>query len=311
MKLLTLLLLLGVTSLTESEVIQSFNGQCPDFFIPNYRTSKKVITPTVFEGAQYKQICQILEEDVGPCRKKSIYRYATLYDTSRRIPVYSAYTFHTKVESPQDHRWKVEPQLDETCSSGNRGMRVATATDKFEKQALNEDYSENYPPYTRGHLFPKSYAADQKQVDSTFTLTNAAPQREDSNNEWAKQVEDPMLKDINNSCTLDKNNSAYIVTGVVPGEKWLPIKRGNRNIDQGVNIPTHFWTAFTCVSKLGRIYRAHLAQQNYPLKNDHFSKFIKYNVTIDQLEMKLTDLYKESLKKERKERFTVFSIPKA
>ncbi|KAI4904124.1 hypothetical protein NFI96_029059 [Prochilodus magdalenae] len=101
MKLLTLLLLLGFTSMAVSEVVQSFRSNCSEFFFPNPQNQNEVITPTVFEGAQYKQICQ---------RWKNQYRYATLYDTKRRIPVYSAYTFIQKKKVKRSSNWKIEPQ---------------------------------------------------------------------------------------------------------------------------------------------------------------------------------------------------------
>ncbi|XP_036431142.1 endonuclease domain-containing 1 protein-like [Colossoma macropomum] len=294
MKLLTLLLLLGFTSLTGSEVVQSFKSQCRQFFMPNPHDQTEVITPTVLKEPRYRQICQ---------RWKGQYRYATLYDTKSRIPVYSAYTFYRKGRINRTNVWNIEPQLDLPLTPENSNMGsnfTAEETYRFKNQARSEDYQGRM---TRGHVFPNCYTADQDQADSTFTLTNAAPQTAESNREWAKQVEEPMLKEIQTNCMLNKNNPAYIVTGVVPGEKWLPIQRENRDIEQGVNIPSHYWTAFTCVKDNRRIYRTYIAQQIYPLKNG-YSKFIKHNMTVDELDKKLTELYKESL--QYNQQFSVF-----
>ncbi|MCI4375829.1 hypothetical protein PGIGA_G00115300, partial [Pangasianodon gigas] len=150
-------------------------------------------------------------------------------------------------------------------------------------QAVNSDYSNS--SYTRGHVFPRSFAANQDQADSTFTLTNIAPQTQRSNGEWARQVETPMLTEIQRNCRLDQNHQAYIVTGVVPGKKWLPLKGKEREKKEGINIPSHFWSAFCCTNKtdLGKlILRAYIAEQeNFKLRIP----------TIDNLNKRLTDLY--------------------
>lgn len=114
-------------------------------------------------------------------------------------------------------------------------------------QAVDSDYK-NWSDYSRGHLFPRSHAANNHQRVSTYTLTNIAPQIQSSNTEWAEQVEIPMLRYIKSSCSLSKNQKAYIVTGVVPGTQWLSITR-DQSIPEGINIPSHYWTAFGCTSK--------------------------------------------------------------
>ncbi|KAK3575381.1 hypothetical protein QTP86_025792, partial [Hemibagrus guttatus] len=103
MKLLALLLLLSFFfSLTLTKVVKDFErSPCSKFFIqsPN---STHVITPTVFGGNQYKKICQ---------RWNNEYRFATLYDTNQRIPVYSAYTFSGQnTNLVRNDVWKNEPQ---------------------------------------------------------------------------------------------------------------------------------------------------------------------------------------------------------
>lgn len=100
---------------------------------------------------------------------------------------------------------------------------------EFVHQAVDRDYKESGKytniAYTRGHVFPRQYAADEDQADSTFTFTNVAPQTQHSNGKWAKQVETPMMKDIETKCTPNRTKPAYIVTGVVPGNKWITITR--------------------------------------------------------------------------------------
>ncbi|XP_058259279.1 endonuclease domain-containing 1 protein-like, partial [Hemibagrus wyckioides] len=120
--------------------------------------------------------------------------------------------------------------------------------EKQEKnQAVNSDYIGT--GFTRGHVFPRQFAADQDQSESTYTLTNVAPQTREINQIWATQVEEPMLREINRDCKLNQNHQAYIVTGVVPGKNWTSITRNGKEYKEGINIPSHAWSAYCCTSK--------------------------------------------------------------
>ncbi|KAF5891791.1 endonuclease domain-containing 1 protein-like, partial [Clarias magur] len=105
MKLVALVLLLSTffsLSLTEVvENVQQWKSECGSFFMKNPRNEHDIIYPTIFPGCQYKMICQ---------RWTGEYRFATVYDTERRIPVYSAYTFFRENENKRPKKWKVEPQ---------------------------------------------------------------------------------------------------------------------------------------------------------------------------------------------------------
>uniref|UniRef100_A0A3B1J1E9 Endonuclease domain-containing 1 protein-like n=1 Tax=Astyanax mexicanus TaxID=7994 RepID=A0A3B1J1E9_ASTMX len=287
-----LLLLLGMFSLSETEVVHSFKQDCPQFFI---KIKNKKVPPTVLEGKQYKQICQFYEGE---------YRFATLYDTIHRIPVYSAYTYTITENRGIDYNdWMIEPQLDEPWTNNNREMRRERVIpgqvqgwadgnveeEQIWKQALKKDYSGTFlnERYTKGHVFPKSYAQGDQQKESTFTLTNVAPQTEDSNRQWADKVEKPMLKEIKENC----KDTAYIVTGVIPGETWLPIERRGETIVQGVNIPRHFWTAYSCKSNNNiNVSNAYFSQQ---ITQPPYGKteFKVKNMTIDTLNKKLETYY--------------------
>lgn len=106
-----------------------------------------------------------------------------------------------------------------------------------EHQAVDEDYTNS--GYTRGHVYPNVLAYDQDQADSTFTLTNVAPQLQQDNEAWTK-AELGIMKTINETCNLKNDPQAYIITGVIPG----PDKLSNR-----VNIPSYYWSAFCCRDK--------------------------------------------------------------
>ncbi|XP_047669370.1 endonuclease domain-containing 1 protein-like [Tachysurus fulvidraco] len=269
MKILALVLLLSsFSSLTLMEVVKSFKDVCSDFFI---HKENDIIIPTIFPGDQYKNICQ---------RWKNKYRFATVYDTVRRIPVYSAYTFSGKEQKSRKREWKIEPQLEDITEMNVSPIEAG----KIYNQAVDSDYPNI--KFTRGHLFPYQFTANQDQADSTFTLTNAAPQALDSNQKWAKQVETPIRKEIKQGCQVDQNHLVYIVTGVVPGKNWIPITRDGKEYNEGVNIPSHFWSAYCCTSNKGQLVaRAFIAEQeNFKVKHSK----------IQDLNTELTDLYKSA-----------------
>ncbi|XP_017337693.2 endonuclease domain-containing 1 protein [Ictalurus punctatus] len=239
----------------------------------------KIIIPTIFRGHQYKTICQ---------RWNNAYRFATVYDTVRRIPVYSAYTFLQQGNTIRSDEWKIEPQLEDINEYKNKKEMMDSPRDlktvgNIINQAVDLDYGKSV--YTRGHVFPRSYAANQDQADSTFTLTNIAPQTQNINGAWAKQVEEPMRTEIKNICRLDQKHLAYIVTGVVPGNNWIMITRGENNYEEGINIPSYFWSAFCCTGKNDHkklISKAYIAE----LEN-----FKVLKPSIGRLNKRLTDLY--------------------
>uniref|UniRef100_A0A8B9R558 Uncharacterized protein n=1 Tax=Astyanax mexicanus TaxID=7994 RepID=A0A8B9R558_ASTMX len=279
MKLFAVLLLLGMFSLSVAEVVKSFKKTCPQFFFKN--NNKQVITPTVLSGEQYKQICQFYEGE---------YTFATLYDTKRRIPVYSAYTYTESPDQPfsktRDY-WKIEPQLDDKWADREMKQLKPEEEERLWNQAQNKDYTETRQnqTYTRGHVFPRSYAQSDPQKESTFTLTNAAPQIKEINTDWANKVEIPMLNKIKKNC--DNNSLVYIVTGVVPDDnKWLKIHQNKITINEGLNIPRYFWSAFSCKSK---------TNNNINVSNAYIAKQITdpptENLTVDELNKKLRILY--------------------
>ncbi|XP_027034332.2 endonuclease domain-containing 1 protein-like isoform X2 [Tachysurus fulvidraco] len=295
MKLLALVLLLSTfSSLTLMEVVTDFKNSGSEFFIrrPN---SRQIITPTVFKGYQYKQICQCLN---------NLYTFATLYDMKNRIPVYSAYTFSGERRTVRNNVWKNEPQLEKISNRPEmRNMREITDVemDEYFHQAVNRDYNESNIStnisYTRGHVFPKLYAADQNQADSTFTFTNIAPQTNNSNEKWADKVETPMKAEIQRECKQNNRIEAFIVTGVVPGNNWISIKRNttkmNRWFLQGVNIPSFYWTAFCCYyNQTTTISKAYLVRQNEPNPK---SSEITY-LSVDILNRRLSSLYNQDFK---------------
>ncbi|KAL6481268.1 hypothetical protein MHYP_G00093480 [Metynnis hypsauchen] len=260
MTLLAPVLLLLALSGCSSEVVDDFTQMCPQFFAnPNGIVSP----PTVFKGNNYKQICQIQEKTP---------EYATLYDTEKKIPVYSAYKFKGVVGCKRLTKWYIEPQL-ENISKGPK-MAPESSMTNIQNQAVNKDYYKS--GYDRGHLAPVLHSTSQSCSDVTFTLTNAAPQHCSFNKGQWKKTERKVADVLNKTCLP---NSAFIVTGVVPGYNEPPLK--NRVI-----IPSHFWTAYCCLDNNLKVIDSNgFIGQN---QNDQVKQ-----MSVSNLEVKLTHLYNQ------------------
>ncbi|KAL6481267.1 hypothetical protein MHYP_G00093470 [Metynnis hypsauchen] len=259
MTLLALVLLLLALSGCSSEVVDDFTQTCPRFIANPGGT---LSPPTVFKEKNYKQICQILN---------NTYEYATLYDTANRIPVYSAYKFEGRKGCDRKGNWYIEPQLEDQ----RYGPKMASESNvtQINNQAVNADYTgTSTHHFVKGHLAPVLHATSQSSANATFTLTNAAPQNNKFNNGKWKKTENVVAKTLEKKC---KGNSAYIVTGVVPG----PDKLKNR-----VRIPSHFWTAYCCLdNNLQMKASGAFIGEN---KNDPVKK-----MSVKNLDRKLSDEY--------------------
>ncbi|KAI2653106.1 Endonuclease domain-containing 1 protein [Labeo rohita] len=200
---ISVLLVLGFPFIM-TEVVESFNT-CSDFFL----NGQPPVIPGILgnsvsqDNNRYKLICQ---------KYKGAYRFATVYDTTSKIPVFSAYKYTGKKSFKRpDVNWMIEPE------------------------AINEDYSGNCK-VNRGHLFPNSHAADEDTAESTFTLTNAVPQMISFNSGSWSDMEEETKKIINN-CKNENKILAHVLTGAIPG---------NSTLDKKVNIPSFMWMAFCC-----------------------------------------------------------------
>lgn len=178
---------------------------------------------------RYKTICQKYEGE---------YRFATLYDTTNRIPVFSAYRF-TGGKFKANMEWMIEPQLE---LYPNDEMTVS-----YPSQATDEDYIDNNYNVNRGHLFPICHSSDEVTANSTFTLTNAVPQKSSFNSgSWSGMEQ--KTKKLMDKCR-DKNDQnqvlAHVLTGAVPG---------NNKLNNRVNIPSYMWMTFCCFNSTSKLW---------------------------------------------------------
>ncbi|XP_037398672.1 endonuclease domain-containing 1 protein-like [Pygocentrus nattereri] len=135
----------------------------------------------------------------------------------------------------------IEPQLEDITNSKEMDLQRWM---KVNKQAYNSQYDNSR--YDKGHLFPFCHTNSDEAAVSTFTLTNAAPQRCDFNKMWYSKVENTVRTKLANCLTASKR--AYVVTGVVPssGSEYKTLK------DNNVNVPSFFWTAYRCCDNNNR-----------------------------------------------------------
>ncbi|XP_051526730.1 endonuclease domain-containing 1 protein-like [Myxocyprinus asiaticus] len=197
-----------------SDVVDNF-GKCTKYFMAGQPPQIEgiLVDSKSADQNRYKIICQ---------GAKKVYTFATLYDTTSRIPVFSAYKYSGKgkFSRPNTSNWKIEPQLQQN------------------EQATNKDYKNNNLNVNRGHLFPSCHAKDFTTAKSTFILTNAVPQKMHFNNgSWARMEQ--CTKHLMDKHCLNMSNkvSAYVLTGAVPG---------NNKLNNRVNIPSMMWMAFCC-----------------------------------------------------------------
>ncbi|XP_078345590.1 endonuclease domain-containing 1 protein-like [Oculina patagonica] len=193
-----------------------------------------------------KNICQVYQNQY--------HDFATLYSTSLRIPLYSAYTLPDPCQGPQPNRrslWFIEPQgrflyqLSDTM--GQRNIQTAGHAQQRMKvvQAINEDYENT--GYDRGHLNPNFYQCNDSRT-ATFTLTNAVPQDPCFNQQSWKKMEEVSMDTLRQNCV---GALRYFVTGVVktrtriPNEEHKTQENPNRDLNR-VTVPSHMWTAACC-----------------------------------------------------------------
>ncbi|XP_067456391.1 endonuclease domain-containing 1 protein-like isoform X3 [Thunnus thynnus] len=260
MKLLvSVFLLLALSYPATAEVVTSF-ATCNNFFF----NGQPPIGPT---AATYKKICQRTQASGG-------YEYATLYDTSRRIPVYSAYKFQGQ-GNMRKTTWDIEPQLDDQNGGDFMASEGTVRNGLGRRQAVNEDYTGTARVYDKGHLLPVKHRNSQSCAVATFTLTNAAPQHKTFNRGTWRVKEAEVADTLTTDC-LNRGFHAHIVTGVVPG---------NTNINRRVNVPRYFWSAYCCRDNNNR---PKLSGAFYG-KNDQTNRVT--SISIASLDARLTRAY--------------------
>ncbi|CAM4639052.1 unnamed protein product [Leuciscus chuanchicus] len=254
-----------------TDVVESFKT-CSQFFFKD----KPPMIPGILENSvsmdqnRYRIICQKYIKDD---KDLQIYRFATLYDTTNKIPIFSAYKYTGHAgKRPKCPKWRTEPQLDDS------------------EQAVDRDYLNNEMNVNRGHLFPCCHAADQDTVEATFTLTNAVPQYKNFNGGSWSHMELTVREIMNcRDENIPGDILAYVLTGAVPNTKTPPHILNNR-----VNIPSHMWTVFCCYNSKSKEW---LSQAHWAENIDESKEEDKKIISVKTLK-ELQDFLKSKYNKE-------------
>uniref|UniRef100_A0A8C7F366 Endonuclease domain-containing 1 protein-like n=2 Tax=Oncorhynchus kisutch TaxID=8019 RepID=A0A8C7F366_ONCKI len=271
---LSTLLLLSLLPPALSRVVNRFDPECKEFFLEGTTP----ILPGILVGGKvqdqnrYKPIYQVFKYMMNKVVYNT-YMFATLYDTTNMIPVFSAYTF-TGV-GPREKRpdtWMIEPQLD-------GGIEPVMGLEKegviYTHQAVNQDYDEygKDKKVNKGHMFSKAFAHQPVNQDSTFTLTNAVPQVQSFNEgSWGK-MDCEVRKILLKQC-LDNNGQpkAYVLTGAVPSV--------NNKLNNRVNIPDLLWTAYCCYNNKKKEW---MAKAHWGVNQEETNKQVLNPHTLSEL----------------------------
>uniref|UniRef100_A0A3Q2ZTJ1 Si:dkey-85k7.11 n=2 Tax=Kryptolebias marmoratus TaxID=37003 RepID=A0A3Q2ZTJ1_KRYMA len=212
-----------VSHLASAAVSDSFRD-CSQFFYMQ-------MPPAGIRGTSLKRICQKYADKL---------RYATLYDSSRHLPLYSAYVFKkSDGKMWADTPWMYEPQLVSDDESGNmKALPLSDDTPPLieDSQAVLDDYVDAVD-YRRGPLNPDQHQADPDDKSSTYTLTNIVPLITDFlDTSWNPYL-DVVRRRLNNFC----HGKSFIVTGVTVSG--VAVKRDNRD---RLSVPKYLWLAYCC-----------------------------------------------------------------
>ncbi|XP_073688484.1 uncharacterized protein [Garra rufa] len=205
----------------QAKVVDSFE-ECKEFFY-------KGIEPSGMDQ-NAKKVCQKLEN--------GRFYYATLYSVYDKIPLYSAYTLDPTCSRDKERNdiWHLEPQISQRESQIDYMVRETQNTQNLYRgnQSISRDYSNT--GYDRGHLNPSSFQCSDGRT-ATFTLTNAAPMKEQFSVQWKAwetTLRNYLIQQLIKEGYLA---TAFIVTGTVP-DRNVRIPHTNR-----VTVPSHVWTA--------------------------------------------------------------------
>ena len=205
------------------------------------------------------KLCQTqLENDASSTKQMSanpIVFYATLFDTYRRTPLYSANKVKLSLKKEKSSR--PNSNLFKRVATGLCGNTIPQTAIyshiafvdeiKLEKckklQAVADDYRKNSSVLNRGHLSPSHINGPNKEkMSSTFTLTNTAPQYAEFNQHTWQLYENFTERFIKKHAPEEY---VYILTGVSGSnldengdEIWL-----YENTTKRVKVPKYYWKA--------------------------------------------------------------------
>ncbi|XP_076969321.1 endonuclease domain-containing 1 protein [Tamandua tetradactyla] len=249
-------------------------GECNKFFYA-------ATPPAGLEAESHVKICQ---------RSEGAERFATLYSTRDRIPVYSAFRAARPGAGGAEQRWLVEPQIDDPNSSLeeviNEADAVKSVNNLGSKQALNTDYLDS--DYQRGQLYPFSLSNDFQMA--TFTLTNAAPMTPSFRERWYMNLNSLMDRALTSQCGHEED--LYIVVGAVPSD---------HKVKDRVTVPEFVWLAACCAVPggwaMGFVKRTRNSDIIEDVMVKDLEKLLPFNIQLFQNNCGETEQDTEKMKK--------------
>ncbi|NWZ90454.1 ENDD1 protein, partial [Nesospiza acunhae] len=184
------------------------------------------VPPEGFTEPFHVKICQQYNKEP---------RFATLYSTKDKIPLYSAFKFTKRAQSEEEN-WLVEPQIDDPENDLHEMVHEAdiggTVANLGANQALTSDYVGS--GYERGLLNPSLLNEKDFQV-ATYTLTNAVPLIPALSKSWHRDIGKVVEQALIPHCS--KMDHLYLLAGAVPSRVQIKGK---------VTVPESLWLAACC-----------------------------------------------------------------
>ncbi|NXP13483.1 ENDD1 protein, partial [Thinocorus orbignyianus] len=184
------------------------------------------VPPEGFTEPFHVKICQQYNKEP---------RFATLYSTKDKIPLYSAFKY-TKPAQSQEESWLVEPQVDDPENDLHEMVHeadiVGTVASLGANQALTSDYVGS--GYERGLLNPSLLNEEDFQM-ATYTLTNAVPLSPSLSKSWHRDIGRVVEQALVPHCS--KKDHLYLLAGAIPS---------NVQVKGKVTVPESLWLAACC-----------------------------------------------------------------
>ncbi|NXI41952.1 ENDD1 protein, partial [Galbula dea] len=189
------------------------------------------IPPEGFTEQFHVKICQQYNKEP---------RFATLYSTKDKIPLYSAFKY-TKPAQNEEEKWLLEPQIDDPENGLPEMVHeadvIGTVANLGANQALTSDYVGT--GYERGLLNPSLLHEEDFQM-ATYTLTNAVPLSPCLSKSWHRDIRRVVEQALIPHCS--KKDHLYLLAGAVPSTVRV---RGK------VAVPETLWLAACCDASEG------------------------------------------------------------
>ncbi|KAJ7391995.1 Endonuclease domain containing 1 [Desmophyllum pertusum] len=167
--------------------------------------------------------------------------YSTMFDIDYRIPIYSAYV----VKQAQAALIGTVDRIDKWRKETGIGN----------KPASDQAYA-GQTTYAKGHLLPaEAYSFDDNAILSTFTYTNAVPQKGRFNSGVWAQYESKIRDYAKFTCSTS-GGDLYLIPGISEAKSRIQgecLQQSRKTLTKlktsgdAVSIPKSMWTAGCCI----------------------------------------------------------------